>query len=193
MFRKVEPWPRISSPFSRTTTTSSSFHLGLPGSSLFTLLMWAKLSNALKARPTVEETESPPQAIVSPAQEKHPNLSALRSNDDGENNVAEVPFPFPAPAPPGSPSRHRNGVFRRMSRSAKHDTGEPSKSSSALKLPLRLPKKAKSQVSLHMSGRVFLHGPVLLFTKHPLSIPSFRQYGSRFLNIISDGIHKSID
>ena len=112
--------------------------------------MWAKLSNALKARPTVEETEFPPQAIVPPAQEKHPDLSALRNNDDGEKNVAEVPFP--APAPPGSPSRHRNGVFRRMSRSAKHDTGEPSKSSSALKLPLRLPKKAKSQASLHMSG-----------------------------------------
>ena len=115
-----------------------------------TLLMWAKLSNALKPRLIVEETESPPQAVVSPVQEKHPDLSALRNNDDGENKAAEVPFP--APAPPGSPSRHRNGVFRRLSRSTKHDTGEPSKSSSARKLPLLLPKKAKSQVSLHTSG-----------------------------------------
>ncbi|KAI0246338.1 hypothetical protein BJV78DRAFT_1277249 [Lactifluus subvellereus] len=79
--------------------------------------------------------------------EKHPNLSLFHSDDDSENRPAEVPFPVPSP--PGSPSRHRNGVFRRISRSAKHDSGEPSKASSVLKLPSLLPKKVKSHISLH--------------------------------------------
>jgi hypothetical protein len=128
--------------------------------------MWAKLSNALKHRPTVEETPSQSQDVISPVQEKHPNVLTPHNNDDGENKPTEVPFPVPSP--PSSPSRHRNGVFRRMSRSAKHDTGEPSKSSSALRLPLRLPKKAKSQVSLHTNGKCILRGLVLLFAEQSL-------------------------
>jgi hypothetical protein len=113
-----------------------------------TLVMWAKLSNVLKHRPTVDESEASSPDVVSTVQEKH---SAPHNNDDGKNRPAEVPFPVPSP--PGSPSRHRNGVFRRMSRSAKHDSGEPSKASSALKLPLRLPKKVKSHISLHTNSR----------------------------------------
>jgi hypothetical protein len=113
--------------------------------------MWAKISNVLKHRPTVDDTEPSHPDVVSTIPEKHPNVSVIRNNDDGENKPAEVPFPVPSP--PGSPSRHRNGVFRRISRSAKHDSGEPTKASSALKLPLRLPKKAKSHISLQTNGR----------------------------------------
>jgi len=113
--------------------------------------MWAKLSNALKHRPTVDETEPSSADLVSTIREKRPNTPVPRNNDDYENKPAEVPFPVPSP--PGSPSRHRNGVFRRLSRSGKRDTAEPSKASSTLKLPLRLPKKVKSQISLHTNGR----------------------------------------
>jgi hypothetical protein len=83
--------------------------------------------------------------------EKHPNLSVFHDDDDTENKPTEVPFP--APSPPSSPSKSRHGVLRRMSRSGKHDNGEPSKVSSALKLPLRLPKKVKSHMSIHTNGK----------------------------------------
>ena len=116
-----------------------------------TLVMWAKLSNALKYRHTIDETEPSSPDVVSPVLEKHTNLSLPHRNDDGENKPPEVPFP--APSPPSSPSRHRTGVFRRISRGSKHDSSESSKSSSALKLPLRLPKKVKSQLSLQTNGR----------------------------------------
>ncbi|KAI9449007.1 hypothetical protein BJY52DRAFT_292646 [Lactarius psammicola] len=109
--------------------------------------MWAKLSNALKSRPTLEETEPSSPDVMSSVLEKHPNLSMFHDDDDTENKPTEVPFP--APSPPSSPSRSRHGVLRRMSRSGKHDNGEPSKVSSALKLPLRLPKKVKSHMSIH--------------------------------------------
>ncbi|KAI9509890.1 hypothetical protein F5148DRAFT_676408 [Russula earlei] len=109
--------------------------------------MWAKLSNALKPRPLVDDTEPSSSDVVSAFQEKHPNQSVPRNNDDDESRSAEAPFPVPSP--PGSPSRHRNGLFRRVSRSTKKDAVEPSKVSSALKLPLRLPKKVKSHISLH--------------------------------------------
>ena len=112
--------------------------------------MWAKLSNALKYRHTIDETEPSSPDIVSPVLEKHPILSLPHRSDDSENKPPEVPFPVPSP--PSSPSRHRTGVFRRISRSSKHDSGETSKSSSALKLPLRLPKKVKSQLSLQTNG-----------------------------------------
>jgi hypothetical protein len=113
--------------------------------------MWAKFSNALKYRHPVDETEPSSSDVVSPILEKHPNVSEPHLNDDGENKPPEVPFPVPSP--PASPSKHRNGVFRRLSRSSKHDSAEPSKASSALKLPLRLPKKVKSQLSLQTNGR----------------------------------------
>jgi hypothetical protein len=156
--------------------------------------MWAKLSNALKHRPTVDETESSSPDLASTVQEKHPDLSTPRNNDDGENKPAEVPFPVPSP--PGSPSRHRNGVFRRISRSAKHDTGETSKPSSAIKLPLRLPKKVKSHVSLHTNGRcnsltALVRCLPKIFTMTSLS--SFRQYRSRFCNTDTYGYHKAIN
>ncbi|KAH9964889.1 hypothetical protein BC827DRAFT_1127002 [Russula dissimulans] len=112
--------------------------------------MWAKLSNALKHRPTVDEIEPSSADLVSTTQEKQANISVPRNNNDDENKPAEVPFPVPTP--PGSPSRHRNGVFRRLSRSGKRDTAEPSKASSTLKLPLLLPKKVKSQISLHTNA-----------------------------------------
>jgi hypothetical protein len=119
--------------------------------------MWAKLSNALKYRHTVDETEPSSPDFVSAVLEKHPNLTVPHPDDDGENRSPEVPFPVPSP--PGSPSRHRNGVFRRISRSGKHDSGEPSKVSSALKLPLRLPKKVKSHISLQTNGRCISVSP----------------------------------
>jgi hypothetical protein len=105
--------------------------------------MWAKFSNALKSRHTVDEPEPSSSDAVSPVLEKHPNVSELQTNEDGENRPPEVPFPA---------SKHRNGIFRRVSRSGKHDSGEPSKASSVLKLPLRLPKKVKSQMSLQTNG-----------------------------------------
>ncbi len=83
--------------------------------------------------------------------EKHPNLSVFHDDDDTENKPAEVPFP--TPSSPSSPSKNRHGVLRRMSRSGKHDNGEHSKVSSALKLPLRLPRKAKSTMSIHTNGK----------------------------------------
>ena len=116
-----------------------------------TLVMWAKFSNALKYRHPVDEPEPSSSDVVSQILGKHPNISEPRLNDDGENKPPEVPFPVPSP--PGSPSKHRNGVFRRLSRSSKHDSAEPSKASSALKLSLRLPKKVKSQLSLQTNGR----------------------------------------
>lgn len=113
--------------------------------------MWAKLSNALKSRPAVEEIEPSSPDVMSSVLEQHPNLSVFH-DDDTENRPTEVPFP--APSPPSSPSRSRHGVLRRrMSRSGKHDNGEPSKVSSALKLPLRLPKKVKSHMSIHTNGK----------------------------------------
>ena len=116
--------------------------------------MWAKFSNALKYRHPVDEAEAEPSSsdVVSAILGKQPNVSSPHLNDDSENKPPEVPFPVPSP--PGSPSKHRSGVFRRLSRSSKHDSSaEPSKSSSVLKLPLRLPKKVKSQMSLQMNGR----------------------------------------
>ncbi|KAH9064396.1 hypothetical protein EDB87DRAFT_1680597 [Lactarius vividus] len=109
--------------------------------------MWAKLSNALKSRSTVEETEPSSPDVMSSVLEQHPNLSVFHNDDDAENRSTDVPFP--APSPPSSPSRTRNSVLRRISRSGKNDNGEPSKVSSALKLPLRLPKKVKSHMSIH--------------------------------------------
>ncbi|KAI0298982.1 hypothetical protein B0F90DRAFT_650219 [Multifurca ochricompacta] len=111
--------------------------------------MWAKLSNALKPRPTLEETESPSPDVMSGALEKHPNLSVYHNNDDNENRPTEESFPVPSP--PSSPSRQRNGVFRRMSKASKQDGGEPSKTST-LKLSLRLPKKVKSHLSLNTNA-----------------------------------------
>ncbi|KAH9068092.1 hypothetical protein EDB83DRAFT_684060 [Lactarius deliciosus] len=112
--------------------------------------MWAKLSNALKSRPTVEETEPSSPDVMSSVLEQHPNLSVFHNDDDAENRSTDVPFP--APSPPSSPSRTRHGVLRRrISRSGKNDNGESSSSkvASALKLPLRLPKKVKSHMSIH--------------------------------------------
>ncbi|KAI0270710.1 hypothetical protein BC834DRAFT_967439 [Gloeopeniophorella convolvens] len=109
--------------------------------------MWAKLSNALKPRPTIDDIEPSSPDTMSSGVEKYPNQSAFHGDEDNENKQVEVPFP--APSPPSSPSRTRNGMFRRMSRSSKQDIGEPSKASSSLKLPLRLPKKVKSHLSLH--------------------------------------------
>ena len=154
---------------------------------LFTLLMWAKLSNVLKHRPAVDETSFSSPDVVSPVQEKHPNISLPRNNDDGENRPAEVAFPVPSP--PGSPSRHRNGVFRRMSRSAKHDSSEPSKVSSALKLPLLLPKKVKSKVSLHTNSRCLSTGfrSAVHQANTMTSVSSFRQHCSRFFKTGADG------
>jgi len=116
-----------------------------------TLVMWAKFSNALKYRHPVDEAEPSSSLVVSPILEKHYNVSEPHLNYNGENRPPEVPFPVPSP--PGSPSKHRNGVFRRLSRSSKHDSAEPSRASSVLKLPLRLPKKVKSQLSLQTNGR----------------------------------------
>ena len=146
--------------------------------------MWAKLSNVLKHRPAVDETVFSSPDVVSPVQEKHSNISLPRNNDDGENRPAEVPFPVPSP--PGSPSRHRNGVFRRISRSAKHDSSEPSKASSALKL---LPKKVKSQLSLHTSGRCISTGfrSVAHQANTMTSVSSFRQHCCRFFNTGAGG------
>src|SRR5258708_40312543 len=99
--------------------------------------MWAKLSNGLKSRPKADDTEPSSPDVLSSVLEKHPNLSLFHDDDnDTENRPTH-----PAPSPPSSPSRSRHGMLRRMSRSGKHDNGEPSKVSSALKLPLRLPKK----------------------------------------------------
>lgn len=112
--------------------------------------MWAKFSNALKYRHPVDEPEPSSSDVVSPILEKHSNVYEPHPNDDSENKPPEVPFPVPSP--PGSPSKHRNGVFRRLSRSSKHDSAEPSKASSVLKLPLRLPKKVKSQLSLQTNS-----------------------------------------
>ena len=117
---------------------------------LSTLVMWSRISNALNYRHTVDETGPSSPDVVSAMLEGHSNLSVLHRNDDSENKPTEVPFP--GPSPPSSPSKHRNGLFRRKSRSVKQDTGEPSKSSSALKLPLRLPKKVKSHISLQTNG-----------------------------------------
>jgi hypothetical protein len=124
--------------------------------------MFAKISNALKQRITTEDPLPSSPDVISSVLEKHPNLSVFHNDDDSENRPEEVPFP--APSPPGSPSRHRNGLFRRISRSVKHDSGEPSKASSSLKLPLRLPKKAKSHISLHANGKYVPPRPALRFT-----------------------------
>ena len=118
---------------------------------LSTPVMWSRISSALNYRHTVDESEPSSPDVVSALLEKHSNLSVSHRNDDGENKPSEVPFP--GPSPPSSPSKHRNGLFRRKSRNAKQDSGEPSKSSSALKLPLRLPKKVKSHISLQTNGR----------------------------------------
>lgn len=157
------------------------------------LAMWARLSNALKHRPTVDETESSSSDVLPTVPEKHTDLSEPRNNDDGENRPAEVPFPVPSP--PASPSRHRNGVFRRMSRSAKHDSGEPSKASSAIKLPLRLPKKVKSHISLQMNSRYISLRPCPMFIEAVImtSVSSFHQYCSRFRKTSTDRCHKTVN
>jgi hypothetical protein len=194
MFRKVN-LNSASDPFSfsRTTTTSPSPHLGLLGSPLSLPVMWAKFTNVLKHRPTVDESEASSPDVGSTVHEKQPNVLVPHNDDDSENKPAEVPFP--APSPPGSPSRHRNGVFRRKSRSVKHDSGEPSKTSSALKLPLRLPKKVKSHVSIHTNGRCI---PAwALFVAHraitTTSVSSLCQHCSRFYNAFADRRHTIID
>ncbi|SRR6266436_3146963 len=146
------------------------------------LVMWAKFSNALKYRHTVNEAEPSSSDVVSPVVEKHHNLSEPHPNDDGENRPPEVPFPMPSP--PGSPSKHRNGVLRRLSRSSKHDNGEPSKTSSVLKLPLRLPKKVKSQMSLQTNSKRISARPCYTLHRNDhctvSSFSSFRQHCSRY-------------
>ena len=118
--------------------------------------MWAKFSNALKSRPAVEETEPSSPDVMSSVLEKHPNLSVFHDDDDTENKSTEVPFL--SSSPPSSPSRSRHGMLRRrISRSGKHDNGESSKVSSALKLPLRLPKKVKSHMSFHTNSKHIPH------------------------------------
>ena len=84
--------------------------------------------------------------VISSVLDKLPNLSVFHNDDDTENRSTEVPFSPPSPL--SSPSR-RHGVLRRISRSGKHDIGEASKVSSALKLPLHLPKKVRSHLSIH--------------------------------------------
>lgn len=145
-----------------------------------TPVMWSRISNALNYRHTGDETGPSSPDVVSATLEKHPNLSVPHRNDDSENKPPEVSFP--GLSPPSSPSR-RNGLFRRMSRSVKHDSGEPSKSSSTLKLPLRLPKKVKSQLSLQTNGRCISARPcydvhrnhhflqLLKFPSAPFQIP----------------------
>jgi hypothetical protein len=153
--------------------------------------MWAKLSNVLKHRPIVDESEAPSPEITSTVQEKHPNVSASHNNDDGESKPEEVPFPVPSP--PSSPSRHRNGVFRRMSRSAKHDSGEPSKASSALKLPLRLPKKVKSHISLHTNSRCIPTCDSFYHLPGDHSVSGFCQHYARFCSSFANGRHETIN
>ncbi|SRR5258707_10051761 len=156
--------------------------------------MWAKFSNALKSRHTVDEPEPSSLDVVSPVLEKHPNVSELQPNEDGENKPPEVPFPVPSP--PSSPSKHRNGVFRRISRSGKHDSGEPSKASSVLKLPLRLPKKVKSQMSLQTNGGyIFARFGYRCSLERSLhaSFPSFRQHLSRYRKHGSNGCHETVN
>ena len=151
MCRKVELElvTRVSQLFSftRTTTTTHQVVSFIPSS---TLVMWAKLSNALKYRHPVDEAEPSSSDVVSHILGRHPSVSEPHLNNDGESKPPEVPSP--THSPPGSPSK-RNGVFRRLSRSSKHDSAEPSRTSSVLKLPLRLPKKVKSQMSLQTNGR----------------------------------------
>ena len=125
--------------------------------------MWAKLSNVLKSRPTLEETEPNSPDVISSVLDKHPNLSVFHNDDDTESRTTEVPFS--PPSPPSSPSR-RHGVLRRISRSGKHDNGEPSKVSSALKLPLRLPKKVKSHLSIHTNSKCSLNNKVIDVSHH---------------------------
>lgn len=159
-----------------------------------TLIMWAKLSGALKHRPTVEETQPASPDVMSGVLEKHPNLSVFHSDDDSENRPAEVPFPVPSP--PGSPSRHRSGVFRRISRSAKHDSGEPSKASSALKLPLFLPKKVKSHISLHTNGKRIparhCSAAHMTITIIP-SLSIVRQHCTRFRKTSANRYHETVN
>lgn len=156
--------------------------------------MWAKFSNALKYRHPVDEAEPSSPDIVSPILEKHPNVSEPHLNDDGGNKPPEVPFP--APSPPGSPSKHRSGVFRRLSRSSKHDSAEPSKASSVLKLPLRLPKKVKSQMSLQTNGRCISARScydVHTGTITAASFSNFRQHCSRYSKHGSNRCHKIVN
>jgi hypothetical protein len=141
----------------------------------FTTIMWAKLSNALKSRPTVEEIEPSSPDVMSSVLEKHPNLSLFHDDDDTDNRPTEVSF-LP-PSPPSSPSRSRHGMLRRrMSRSGKHDNGEPSKVSSALKLPLRLPKKVKSHMSIHTNSKRTPHEAIGAAHRAITSFSSFRQH-----------------
>jgi hypothetical protein len=155
--------------------------------------MWAKLSNALKHRTTVEDVLSSSPDVIPDVLEKHPNLPVSHNDDDSENRPAEVPFPVPSP--PGSPSRHRGGVFRRISRSAKHDSGEPSKASSGLKLPLRLPKKAKSHISLHTNGKYIPTSPgsAVHMSITSFSLSAFHKHDARFRKANTNGSYEAIN
>lgn len=118
--------------------------------------MWSKLSNALKPRPAAPDQTPDPFTslgdVMSSIYEQHPNLSVFQGNED---------LPFPAPSPPGSPSKHgRKGKFKRASKVVKEGS-ESLDAPSSLRMPVGLPKKVRSTLSLNSNSVYLLLHPLI--------------------------------
>lgn len=106
--------------------------------------MWSKISHAIY-KPANKQAHDDPEPsgsqgdVMSSVFEQHPNLSVFHGGAE-------------PPSPPSSPSKRR-GMFKRMAKGHREDS-EP-RPASPMKLPIGLPKKVKSTLSVHGNSKSF--------------------------------------